>query len=152
MSFPIVSVGEATLQGNWFVFGPGGQAMISSEAGADLEKLVTGPAAVQLQKSRGVYWLPCTAANEQDSVAVPLCAVRKEAEAKEAPLAVEDGVERGIAQGSAAQAAAQPSRPGSSDDHLKLDESEESRKPDVKRLPARGPGGNRSSQRHALAI
>ena len=105
--------------------------MISSEAGADLEKLATGPAAVQLQKNRGVYWLPCTTASEQDGVAVPLCAVRKEAEAKEAPLAVEDGVERGIAQGSAAAAAAQPSRPGSSDDHLKLDESEESRKPDV---------------------
>ena len=86
--------------------------MISSEAGADLEKLVTGPTAVQLQKSRGVYWLPCTTAGEQDGVQVPLCAVRKEADAKEAPLAVEDGMERGIDQGSAAQAAAQPSKAG----------------------------------------
>ena len=47
VSFPIVSVGEATVQGNWFVFGPGGQCMISSDAGADLEKLVKVPAAVQ---------------------------------------------------------------------------------------------------------
>ena len=144
VSFPIVSVGEATMQGSWFVFGPGGQAMIGPDAGAVLEKLVTSKAAVQLQKSRGVYWLPCTTASEQGGAAVPLCAVRKEAEAKEAPLAVEDGVMRGIAQasaapaatqGSAAEAAAQPSRPGSSDDHLKLDESEETRKPNVKRLP-----------------
>jgi hypothetical protein len=144
VSFPIVSVGEATMQGSWFVFGPGGQAMIGPDAGAVLEKLVTSKAAVQLQKSRGVYWLPCTTASEQGGAAVPLCAVRREAEAKEAPLAVEDGVMRGIAQGSAApaatqgsaaEAAAQPSGPGSSDDHLKLDESEETRKPNVKRLP-----------------
>ncbi len=135
VSFPIVSVGEATMQGSWFVFGPGGQAMIGPDAGAVLEKLVTSKAAVQLQKSRGVYWLPCTTASEQGGAAVPLCAVRREAEAKEAPLAVEDGAVRGIAQGSAAPAAAQPSRPGSSDDHLKLDESEETRKPNVKRLP-----------------
>ncbi len=67
VSFLIVSVGEATLQGNWFVFGPGGQAMISSEAGADLEKLVTGPAAVQLQKSRGGYWLLFNTADEPES-------------------------------------------------------------------------------------
>jgi hypothetical protein len=144
VSFPIVSVGEATVQGNWFVFGPGGQAMIGPDAGAVLEELVTSKAAVQLQKSRGVYWLPCKTASGQAGAAMPLCAVRREAEAKEAPLAAEDGVMRGIAQGSAApaatqgsaaEAAAQPSRPGSSDDHLKLDESEESRKPNVKRLP-----------------
>ena len=29
--FPIVSVAEATVQGNWFVFGPGGQAMVNPE-------------------------------------------------------------------------------------------------------------------------
>ena len=96
---------------------------------------MTGPAAVQLQKSQGVYWLPCTTAVEQDGVQAPLCAVRKEADVKEAPPAGDDGMERDIAQGSAAQAAAQPSKPGSSGDHLKLDESEESRKPNIKRLP-----------------
>ena len=48
-----MSVGEATVQGNWFVFGPGGQAMIGSDARAVLEKLVTSEAAVQLQKSMG---------------------------------------------------------------------------------------------------
>ena len=34
--FPIASVAEATLQGNWFVFGPGGQAMAKPELGRSL--------------------------------------------------------------------------------------------------------------------
>jgi hypothetical protein len=114
VSFPIVSVGEATVQGSWFVFGPGGQAMISSEAGAELEKLVTGPAAVQLQKSRGVYWLPCTASDKQDGVHAPPRADRKEAGDNEAPLA------------------AMPLKAGSasSASHAEMDESEETRNPD----------------------
>ena len=29
VSFPIVSIGEASQQGNWFVFGPGYQAMFA---------------------------------------------------------------------------------------------------------------------------
>jgi hypothetical protein len=136
VSFPIVSVGEATAHGRWFVFGPAGQAMLGSEAGAELERLMTGPAAVQLQKSRGVYWLSCTTSDKQNGAHAPLCAVRKEADAKEAPLAPDDGEERVVAQGSAAPDVAAPPLPaGSSSDHMKLDESEESRKPNAKRVP-----------------
>ena len=33
VSFPIVSIGEASQQGNWFVFGPGCQAMLPGSSG-----------------------------------------------------------------------------------------------------------------------
>ena len=130
VSFPIVSVGEAIVQGSWFVFGPGGQAMISADAGTELEKLVRGPAAVQLLKKRGVYWLPCTTSDKQDGVHAPLGEVRKEADDNEAPLEVADGMEQGIAQGSAAEADTQPLKARSSGDYLKLDEN------DVKQAPS----------------
>ena len=136
--FPIVSVAEATVQGNWFVFGPGGQAMVSPEASAELERIVSSPGAVQLQKRRGVYWLPCTTTGKQDGEQVPLCAVRRAAAAQEAPLAAEGSAAQAAAQGSAAPAAAQESGEtpaSSSTDPVRLDESEEARKPNTKKLP-----------------
>ena len=33
VSFPIVSIGEASHQGNWFVFGPGCQSMLPGSSG-----------------------------------------------------------------------------------------------------------------------
>ena len=33
VSFPIVSIGEASQQGSWFVFGPGCHAMLPSSSG-----------------------------------------------------------------------------------------------------------------------
>ena len=61
VSFPIVSIGEASKQGNWFVFGPGGQAMLAGSSGDFLRSCVKDPNAAKLEKYRGVYWLPCSA-------------------------------------------------------------------------------------------
>ena len=41
--FPIVSIGEASLQGNWFVFGPGCQAMLPSSSGDLPQDMCEGP-------------------------------------------------------------------------------------------------------------
>ena len=40
VSFPIVSTGEASQQGNWFVFGPGCQAMLPGSCGEHLRSCV----------------------------------------------------------------------------------------------------------------
>ena len=57
VSFSIVSIGEASHQGNWFVFGPGFQAMFPGSSGEILRTCVKDPNAARLEKHRGVYWL-----------------------------------------------------------------------------------------------
>ena len=64
VSFPIVSIGEALQQRNWFVFGPGCQAMLPGSSGEFLRTCVKDPNAAKLEKHRGVYRL----------VVVPICA------------------------------------------------------------------------------
>ena len=71
VSFPIVSIGEASQQGNWFVFRPGCQAMLPGSSGEYLRTCVKDPNAAKLEKHRGVYWLPCSATEHTDGV--PLC-------------------------------------------------------------------------------
>ncbi len=88
VSFPIVSVGDATQQGNWFVFGPGGQAMIGQDHDEDLRRIVGSSKVVQLKKRCGVYWLPCVRNTATDSSA-PLCAILRTAVVQEAHTASE---------------------------------------------------------------
>ena len=71
VSFPIVSIGEASHQGTWFVFGPGCQAMLLSSSGEFLWSCVKDPNAAKFEKHRGVYWLPCSATEHTDRA--PLC-------------------------------------------------------------------------------
>ena len=66
VSFPIVSIGEASQQGNWFVFGPDCQAMLPGSSGEFLRTCVKDPNAAKLEKHRGVYWLPCSATEHTD--------------------------------------------------------------------------------------
>ena len=47
VSFPIVSIGEASHQGNWFVFGPVCQAMLSGSSGEFLRTCVKDPNAAK---------------------------------------------------------------------------------------------------------
>ena len=68
VSFPIVSIGEASHQGNWFVFGPGCQAMLPGSSGEYLRTCVKDPNAAKLEKHRRVYWLPCSATEHTDGV------------------------------------------------------------------------------------
>ena len=46
VSFPIVSIGEASQQGNWFVFGPGCQAMLPGCEGPKRGKVGEPPGSV----------------------------------------------------------------------------------------------------------
>ena len=72
VSFSIVSIGEASQQGNWFVFGPGCQAMLPGSSGVFFFRTcVKDPNAGKLEKHRGVYWLPCSATEHTDGA--PLC-------------------------------------------------------------------------------
>ena len=48
VSFPIVSIGEASHQGNWFVFGPGCQAMLPGSSGEFLRTCVKDPNAARV--------------------------------------------------------------------------------------------------------
>ena len=43
VSFSIVSIGEASQQGNWFVFGPGCQAMLPGSSGDFFQDMCEGP-------------------------------------------------------------------------------------------------------------
>ena len=60
VSFLIVSTGRASQQGNWFMFGPGCQAMLPGSSGEYLRTCVKGSSAAKLEKHRRVYWLPCS--------------------------------------------------------------------------------------------
>ena len=71
VSFPIVSIGEASQQGNWFVFGPGCQAMLPGSSVECLRSCVKDPNSAKLEKHRGVCWLPCSATENTDGA--PLC-------------------------------------------------------------------------------
>ena len=71
VSFPIVSIGEASQQGNWFVFGPGCQAMLPGASGEFLRTCVKDPNAAKYEKHRGVYWLPRPATEHTEGA--PLC-------------------------------------------------------------------------------
>ena len=51
VSFPIVSIGEASQHGNWFVFGPGCQAMLPGSSGQFLKTCVKDPNAAKLEKT-----------------------------------------------------------------------------------------------------
>ena len=72
VSFPIVSIGEASHQGNWFVFGPGCRAMLAGSSGEYLRTCVKDPNAAKLEKHRGVYWFG-THADPQHAKAVLNC-------------------------------------------------------------------------------
>ena len=54
VSVPNVGIGEASQQGNWFVFGPGCQAMLPGSSGEFLGTFVKDPNAAKLEKQ-----LPC---------------------------------------------------------------------------------------------
>ena len=69
--FPIVSIGEASQQGNWFVFSPGCRAMLPGSSGEFLRSCVKDPNAAKLEKHRGVYWLLRSATDHTDGT--PLC-------------------------------------------------------------------------------
>ena len=62
---------EASQQGNWFVFGPGCQAMLPGSSGEYPRTCAKDPNAAKLGKHRGLYWLPCSATEHTDGV--PLC-------------------------------------------------------------------------------
>ena len=113
VSFPIVSIGEASQQGNWFVFGPGCQAMFPSASKEYLRTCAKDPNVAKLEKHRGVYWLPCSVTEPSDGV--PLCP-----NPRMARLAIE-------------------APPVSVPDHdatpVHVDESEETRRPRHKPLP-----------------
>ena len=51
VSFPIVSIGEASQQGNWFVFGSGCQAMLPGSSGEFLRTYMKDPNAAKLECS-----------------------------------------------------------------------------------------------------
>ena len=57
VSFPTVSIGKSSQQGNWFVFGPGCQAMLPGSSGEFLRTCVKDPNAAKLEKHRGVAML-----------------------------------------------------------------------------------------------
>ena len=88
ISFPIVSIGEASQQGK-FVFGPGCQAMLLGSSGEFLRTCVKDPNAAKLEKHRGVQWLPCSATEHTD--VKPLCPNPRTARL----AVVADGRERG---------------------------------------------------------
>ena len=71
VSFPIVSFGEASQQCNWFLFGPGCQAMLPGSSGEFFRTCVKDPNAAKLEKHRGVYGLPRSATEHTDGA--PLC-------------------------------------------------------------------------------
>ena len=114
VSFPIVSIGEASQQGNWFVFGPGCQAMLPGSSGEFLRTCVKDPNAAKLEKHREVYWLPCSATEHTDGV--QLCP-----NPRAARLAVE---------------APPISVPDPDATPMQLEESEETRRPKHRALPA----------------
>ena len=114
VSFPNVSIGEASHQGNWFVFGPGCQAMLPGSSGEYLRTCVKDPNAAKLEKHRGVYRLPCSATEHTDGV--PLCP-----NPRAARLAVE---------------APPISVPDPDATPMQLEESEETRGPKHRGLPA----------------
>ena len=95
VSFPIVSTGEASQQGNWFVFGPGCQTILPGSSGdfsghvcktqtrqswrnteectgchARRRNTRTEHRCAQIPEW-GVYWLPCSATEHTDGT--PLC-------------------------------------------------------------------------------
>ena len=121
MEFPILSVGDATDCGAWFVFGPKCQLMLNGELGSELQRLNLDPRAVTLEKSRGVYWLPCERA-VADSGSVPLCPTRAAAD----PIALE--LQPSASSSSAAVGIAPPAQ-------MALDEGGESRAVRAKRIP-----------------
>ena len=53
VNYPTTSLGEATQNGNWFVFGPTGQAMFSGMAAEKLEEVLGLPKAVGWDKDNG---------------------------------------------------------------------------------------------------
>ena len=114
VGFPIVSIGEASQQGNWFVFCPGCQAMLPGSSGEFLRSCVKDTNAAKLKKHRGVYWLPCSATEHTDGA--PLCPNPRTARlaAEAAPISVPD--------------------PDAT--LMQLEESEETRRPKHRALPA----------------
>ena len=71
VSFPFVSTGEASQQGDWFVFGPGCQGMLPGSSGEFFRTCVKDPNVAKLKKYRGVYFVPCSATEHTDGA--PLC-------------------------------------------------------------------------------
>ena len=57
MSFPIVSIGETSLRGNWFARC---QAMLPGSSGDHHTERETDSSAIELERHRGVHWLPGT--------------------------------------------------------------------------------------------
>ena len=51
VSFPIVSIGEASQQGNWFVSGPGCHAMLPGSSGEFLRTCVKGPKCGKIEET-----------------------------------------------------------------------------------------------------
>ena len=70
---PVISVSETAAAGNWTIFGPGTQKLLSSDATRQIEQMLSHVDSVDMVKSRGVYWLEL---KNESSLAVgwPLCA------------------------------------------------------------------------------
>ena len=54
---PVISVSETAAAGNWTIFGPGTQKLLSSDATRQIEQMLSHVDSVDMVKSRGVYWL-----------------------------------------------------------------------------------------------
>ncbi len=67
VQLPTVSIGDAAQQGNWIVFGPSCQAMLSDDEGNELRKVAHDQRAVILEKRCGAYWLPCAKTGSDDA-------------------------------------------------------------------------------------
>eukprot|EP00929_Paragymnodinium_shiwhaense_P111971 TRINITY_DN8021_c0_g1_i4.p1 TRINITY_DN8021_c0_g1~~TRINITY_DN8021_c0_g1_i4.p1 ORF type:complete len:1618 (+),score=271.11 TRINITY_DN8021_c0_g1_i4:701-5554(+) len=129
VKFPIVSVSEAADQGNWFVFGPGTQAMLSGADGERVREAVQrGTAPVALAREKGVYWLDCVAGDRGD--ADLLCAVKPAAKVVEAMMLTDAGRESSGAASSGVVPAAQ-----GAENPISMASSEESRRVRAKKIP-----------------
>ena len=66
VSFHIVSTDEASQQGNWFVFGPGCQAMLPGSSGEFLRSCVKDPSVAKMEK-HGTHGWSAVVPESQDS-------------------------------------------------------------------------------------
>ena len=58
VQFSIMSVGTAASKGMWTVIGPNTQCMVAPQHARELEEVVKNSKTLDLEKRRGVYWLP----------------------------------------------------------------------------------------------
>ena len=57
VSFPVISMSEASSKGTWLVIGPNTQCLVPKDQGWKLEEALKQSKKVPLLKEKGVYWL-----------------------------------------------------------------------------------------------